>query len=124
MAFPTDITLASKIVFSIAEDVSQFNDKTRRMSNQDYDFTEVLSFICNRLDYRELSPDTAAIKFNSERMVKNTVDYNDALILRDAFVVLYTSLQRRIDPWLVVPDVRVIFENYDFKTGDLVINFA
>ena len=123
MTLSTDIMLASKVVFNIAQGVQHFNEKARRMDNPDYDFNEILANIVYQLDRRELSPDLAAAKFVSG-WIKSRSNSNDVAVLRDAYTTLYITLQQKLDPWLVTPDVRVIFERYDFTNGDFVINFA
>ena len=123
MTLSTDIMLASKVVFNITQGVQHFNEKARRMDNPDYDFNEILTNITEQIDRRQLSPDKAAAGF-VVGWVMSKSNSNDVAILRDAYTALYITIQQKIDPWLVTPDVRVIFERYDFTNGDFVINFA
>ena len=123
MTFPKSIIEASKILFNMASEVGTFNDKARRMDNPDYDINDLLKHICEELDRRELSADNAARRFVSGWVKSRTSD-NEVAILRDAYTTLYISIQQRVDPWLVTPDVRITFERFDFMNGDFVISFT
>ncbi len=107
------ITTASKVVFDVSATMQQFNSKIIRMSNNDVDVIELIAYIVDNINRRNMSGETIAARFVSLR----TGD--DAVILQDCVVHLYYGLFKVLDPWLSQPNIQIIFNDYDYRNMDL-----
>lgn len=107
------LTSVNKIVFDVSAPMQQFNSKIIRMSNNDVDVIELIAYIVDNINRRNMSGETIAAQFVSLR----TGD--DAVILQDCVVHLYYGLFKILDPWLSQPNIQIIFNDYDYQNMDL-----
>ena len=104
---------ATKLSIDIKEVVHTFNDKVRRMSNQDYDFNEILLFVICGIRVDMIS-ETSANEFTKHRFNYNALDGVDSEILRDAYVYLYTRIELLLKPWkLIYSKMGLSYIDYD-----------